>query len=50
MVAERVPRQLAHEAVVLVEVVARVREHELGVDRAFNSSNVSFTAAAVYGR
>ena len=32
VVAERVPRQLAREPVILVEVVAGVREHELRVD------------------
>ena len=32
VIAERVPGELAGEAVVLVAVVARVREHEIGVD------------------
>ena len=32
MVAERVPGQVAHEAVVLMEVVARVGEDEVRVD------------------
>ena len=32
MVAERVPRELAGEAVILVEVVPRVREDEIGID------------------
>ena len=34
VVAERVPRQLAGEPVILVEVVPGVREHELRVDAA----------------
>ena len=34
MVAERVPRKLADEAVILVEIVPRVGEHELWVDAA----------------
>ena len=32
VVAERVPCQLARKPVVLVEVVAGVREHEVGID------------------
>src|SRR5262249_18561570 len=31
MAAERVPRQLARKAVILVQVLARVREHDLRV-------------------
>ena len=38
VVAERVPGQLAEEPVVLVQVVARVGEDEIGLDRAFSSS------------
>ena len=34
MVAERVPRQLADEAVILVQVVPRVREDQIRLDRA----------------
>ena len=48
VVAERVPRQLAGEPVILVEVVARVREDEVGLD-ALSSSNASFTASPWYG-
>ena len=32
VIAERVPRELARESMVLVEVVSRVRENEIGVD------------------
>ena len=50
MVAERVPRQLADEPVILMKVVARVSEHEVGIDRASSSSNASLTASPWYGR
>ena len=46
MVAERVPCQVAHEAMVLMEIVARVGEHEVGVDAGFSASKVSLTSAA----
>ena len=45
VVAPRVPRELADEPVILVEVVAGVREDQLRVDRAFSSSNTSLTSA-----
>ena len=46
VVAERVPRELADEAVILVEVMPRVREDQIGIDSAFISSNTSFTSVA----
>ena len=42
--AERVPGQLAGETVILVEVVAGVREDDLGSMRSFNFSKTSFTS------
>ena len=48
VVAERVPRELAREAMVLVEVVARVGEHESGSTR-LRSSKASLTVSPTYG-
>ena len=47
MIAEGVPGELAGEAVILVEIVARMREYEIRVRRALRSSKTSFTARAL---
>ena len=49
MVAESVPRELASEPVILMEVVTSVREDEIGLD-VLQASNASFTSAPLYGR
>ena len=50
VVAERVPRQLAREPVVLVEVVARVGEHELRVDAGLQILEELLDLAAAVGQ
>ena len=47
MVAEGVPGQLAGEPVILVEIVARVREDEVGLDVALSSSKTPSRPAEV---
>ena len=44
VVAEGVPRQLAGESVILVEVVIGVRQDELRIDAPLQSSNTSLTS------
>ena len=51
VVAPGVPRQLAHEAVILVQVVPRVREDRGRARRdALSSSKTSLTSAPTYGK